>query len=882
MDRALRNEAEALVAEAEVDAKSVLSDGLALARRADSGPWVRSVALRAAAIAARSMDRFDEASGYFGESIQTARWAQLPDAEGEALTSRAGLLALTGQTEDALADLDRADTLLDGAAVAHVAVQRAGVVHQAGDFVQAEELYATALHLCRHYALSVEEARILSNRSLLLIERGAYDDAHASLVRASSILREARRAEDFLPVAHNLGYLALCRGSIVEAVSHLDAHRRAALAAGASPFAASADLAEALLAAGLADDSARESLTAGAHFESQGAQSAAAHAFVAAGRAALAAGRAPEAVEHVERGLGLSPTAGRSIWRAVHETTLIEARLAADHLSADGNESRQLVARIEEVVTTLRDAGLARHRRRAELVAATLALATGRISKALAILETLRADGQLRLEERCSLWHVVGLVELEMHRPGSAMRSFSRAMAAADEIRLSVRWMETAAALGLLQARIGTDGLRATLAGPAHPHQLLRWMEATYRTATVGRPPSISSSRLDDALTTARRATFDVASQINRDAPIAELGAATASQARAEDEVTRALRSSGKPLPRVIRATRDLRADVKRLSRDQLLEMAEVDGRLHAITTSGGRLRKHQLGSAVEARQRVTIVRALIRTSWRQGQARPELERELERLDELLVPPTVRREDRPLMIVTPPFLSSLPLGLLPSLRQRPFACESSLTDHVIRRSRRVLSADALQAVFVAGPELASVDEEVLEAATHYATSVILRDESASTERLLAELHADVLHVACHGTVRHDAPLFSALHLHDGPLAVSTLIRAGQFPRLVVLSACEAGRPIRRAGGAVTLPMTLLNLGAHIVVASSVAIPDSAAVQPMVSLHRLLVAGRSVAEALMTIRSSGDALNQLVGGMFVAYGLGTLPIVAWKG
>ncbi len=879
MDRSLAEGAASLVAAAEVDAKSVLEEATSLAGQSGAGPWVRSVALRAAAIAARTMERFDEAERYFEAAILTANRAGAADAEGEAYISRAGLRALTDRFDDALADLDRADALLDDHAAAHVAVQRANVVHQAGDFQRAEQLYEEALALCRHHELLVEEARILSNRSLLLIERGAYDDAHASLLRTSSILRATNQHEAFLPVAHNLGYLALCRGHIPEAVAHLDAHRRAALAAGANPYAASADLAEALLVAGLAADSERESLAAARHFEDRRALTAASHAYVAAGRAALVAGRAADAVRHVHHGLTVGPSDGRAIWRAVHEAVLVEARLADGAI--DEQEEEELTTAISTAVAALRQAGMTRHEHRARLVEANLAIGTGRNDDARQVLDDLAGARDLSLQHRCERWRLVGLLEQNEGEPGRALRAFGHAMAVANEIRRSVQWVETAASAGPLQTLIGTEGLRATLAASARPGQLLRWMEAAYQTTPVDRPSVLRSTLIDVALTTARRAAYELADRINNDGTTADLVAAAQRQASAEDDATRAVRSSGVAGSASRLTDRSLRADLRRLHTHQLLEIAEVDGNLHAVTATDGRLRRHRLGTVDAAQALTSTIRALVRASWQRGGAPDEMAAYLQQIDNLVIPNLVRDRRCPLVIVPSVGLSALPFGLLPSLRHRPFTCAPSLSDHVARRPKRSQDAGPIKGLFVAGPGLSFADEEVASAAASYADNVVLRGNDAIAERLLNELDADVLHVACHGTVRHDAPLFSALHLNDGPLAINALFQSNGLPRLVVLSACEVGRPIRDGGRALVLPTALLTLGAEVVVASSVSVPDEATVDPMVTLHRLLANDYSVADSLVELRTTGTPLSQLVAATFIAHCRGTQPVAVSK-
>ncbi len=827
------------------------------------------------------MGDFELASSLFEEAIRSAQRADAAEAEGVALMSRAGLHAMAGRIEDALADLEQAGDLVAGPASARLAVQRANVVHQAGDLAKADSLYAVALEQCRAQGLLIEEARILSNRSLLMIERAAYDDAHQSLKRASTILQDTGRSQDYLPVAHNLGYLALCRGLLADAVAHLDAHRSAALRAGASPYAASADLAEALLAAGLTEDAERESMAAAAHFERTGARQDAAHAYVAGGRAALAAGKAADAVASIEQGLSLSESAARSAWRAAYESMLVEA-----HLSLDLTEKRtpseraELKSIIDSAVNALGANGLVRHRQRAQLVQIRLAIDGGDLREARAIAAELRTDRRLGVEERSSVWHLLGLVELTDGRPDRAARALGRAMAAAHAMRRTVQWLETTTA-GIRQTQIGTDGLRATLAGTARPIQLLWWMEATYRTTPPERPGTAGDHRVQDALTTARRASHRLALSLDDEASADELAAATQELADAEDRAARALRTAGPSRTTRTNRSADVRADIRSLDGRHLLEFAEVDGRLLAVTARKGRLRKHDLGSVDVLGHKVSSIRSLARSCWWRSNTLGPLREALNSLDQIVVPPAVRADDEPLVVVPSKTLLPLPFGLLPSLAGRRFTCAPSLATHTSAHANHS-PIGRPQALFVAGPGLPRADEEVRSAGSVYPRRVVLTAGDSSAERVLTNLDADLVHIASHGRIRHDAPLFSALLLRNGPLVFNDFVQLQRIPPVVVLSACEIARPIHRASGTSTLPGALLSLGAVAVVASSLVIPDAVSAERMVALHRAFADGASVEDALADLRTSGDPLQRLVAATFLVHGAGNIKAVDTSG
>jgi CHAT domain-containing protein len=113
--------------------------------------------------------------------------------------------------------------------------------------------------------------------------------------------------------------------------------------------------------------------------------------------------------------------------------------------------------------------------------------------------------------------------------------------------------------------------------------------------------------------------------------------------------------------------------------------------------------------------------------------------------------------------------------------------------------------------------------------------------------------APVVHVAAHG--HHDTQnvLFSRLELADGPLLAHELQRLATAPGHVVLSACDVGRAVVRAGDElVGFTAALLHAGTASVVASVARIPDEQGPALMAAYHRAIAAGASPARALAAL------------------------------
>ena len=131
--------------------------------------------------------------------------------------------------------------------------------------------------------------------------------------------------------------------------------------------------------------------------------------------------------------------------------------------------------------------------------------------------------------------------------------------------------------------------------------------------------------------------------------------------------------------------------------------------------------------------------------------------------------------------------------------------------------------------------------------------------------------ADLVHVACHGHFRTDNPMFSALHLADGPLIVHDLERLDRLPETVVLPACSVANTKALQGGTLLgLASALTTLGACNVIAPLTPINDAAAVVVMQRLHEALVSGSTPSAALAAAALSHD-LTDPTAGAFICLG-----------
>ena len=101
-------------------------------------------------------------------------------------------------------------------------------------------------------------------------------------------------------------------------------------------------------------------------------------------------------------------------------------------------------------------------------------------------------------------------------------------------------------------------------------------------------------------------------------------------------------------------------------------------------------------------------------------------------------------------------------------------------------------------------------------------------------------------------------MFSSLLLADGPVTVQELHGAGVAPHRLVLASCHSGADVAYAGDEVLgFVSAMLAQGTAGVVASIAAVPDVAAVDLMLELHRGLRDGLTLARALHAARGRVD-------------------------
>jgi hypothetical protein len=471
----------------------------------------------------------------------------------------------------------------------------------------------------------------------------------------------------------------------------------------------------------------------------------------------------------------------------------------------------------------------------------------------LAATRGLRRRGAVA--DRVEWWHVIALARLGRGEPAGALRAARAGLGLLDRHRASLGASElrvTASAIGLELARLG---LRIRLAA-GDADAVLRWSELLRANALELDPVTPHDSA---TMRESRDELRDVTARLRR----VERGGGgdpslLARQRRLEATIRRLSRlapgadaAGAAPAPTPTRRTL-----VDALGERALVEFIELDGELTAVVLAQGRLTRHGLGAAEPVHSEHEWLRFALTRLGRLPRGAPQgpalrdgARASAATLDErLLAPLSGRLGERELVIAPTGPLHALPWALLPSLRGRAVTITPSAT---IWLARRTPGRPRRRVVLAAGPNLRHARSELNAIGELYPRAKTLSGRAADVSSVLRAIDgASIAHLACHGRMRSDSPLFSSLELADGPLNVYELQHLRRAPGLVVLSSCDMATSATHPGDELLgFAAALLNMGTRTVIASTVPVPDAAAKRLMRALHERLVAGEPPARAL---------------------------------
>lgn len=867
------------------DAERIANDVLASTTLASAD---RAMALWLLGRAQHELDRVDDAC----QTLESARALSLEAGDevlaAEIAVSEAVCWMTVGDTDRSLKLLDDAEPRLVGGPLGRLVMQRGLIDLYRGALHPALASFDAGLPLLDAAHDEVARCRLLANRGVIHTQLG-------NLAHGLDDFSECRRLAVSLDqgmiaagAAHNLGFLSGRRGEFPEALQWFETARSEYAEVG-TPHRAIAvlesDRCAMLLGAGLVDEAIVSATRAEIAATSSGNQIAQADAQMQLAQAQLAANQHEAAAHHAERASASFRALDREPMAALSDYVAMRATAERDgSLDADG---RSLLMQLVEH-------GWVNEAQDVRLFIGEQAWRAGNLNTVDDVLgDAAEARRSPSWALRAGGWYATALRRLGDGNRSGANRALGVGVKIVDQYSATIgasdlRAHTTAHSAGLIDL-----GLQLALADN-DSRRLFAWAErAQARSMELqpARPVGTGSmlvllGELRGAVAASAEATaageYDPAAHRR----VGELEA----KIRNEDRTAQREQLSGNRNHRVAaEATDDPEGVGVGVGDAVLVEYVDIDGTTHALVLDGavraGRRApdvarigaatsiSHLLAHALGSLRRLALGSPVQRTLDASAESLTSLADEL---DSLLIAPLGLPPGVPVVIVPTPALRAMPWSVLPELANRAVAVAPSATVWNRRPVRR--SSSAVRVVLVAGPGLEHADAEIEMLAAHHAVAgadvVRLDGADATVERVLDEFEgADIVHIAAHGTFRNDSPMFSAIHLHDGPLTVYDLETVTTPPGVVVLSACDAGRVAVRGGGELLgTAAALLQIGVSTVVAPVVAVSDRAARALMDDLHRRLASGADVAHAVgaaqVSARERGEHVDRAAGTSFI--------------
>jgi tetratricopeptide (TPR) repeat protein len=810
----------------------------ALAMASDGDPLTRVTARRALGLACKELGRLDEGLWHLDEAARVARAEGLTYAAAQVKMTLVGLLVAGGDLDGALAAADDAAPVLTGADADRLRANRACVLARRG---RIDEV-ARIARACRDPQVAIG---LRVNVGLARAYAGRLGRGEADLRGALALAERAGLRHQAAMVRHNLAVIALRRGDLPRALAIYDEVEPALEGVEERLCQLHLDRAETLIAARLPEE-ARALLTRTlARLDGAGYRCDTADALLLLAHAELTDG-SPDAAAVTARRAGDAFGPARPGFALLADQVRLRARWEG------GERSAALADEATEAAARLARAGWASAAADARTLAGLACLAQGRRDDARRLLGDAGDGGTV--SARIAARHATALLRLaEGDRRG-----------AAAAVRSGLRVVdEHAAALGAAELRGRAAGWSAELAElgvrlASGPRSLL--VAAERGRAIAGQPPAVRpprDRRLAGLLAELRRVTAEVPGRPELLAAQTRLEHAVRARTRHLASRRDAVRGWAWLVPELTAALGDrVFAEFVR-SGDELL----------AVTVADGRCRRVSLGSYARADHDIRLLRFAVSRLAREDAARAAAgpAAAAERLDARLTR-ALRLGDRPVVLSPTGALHGLPWTALPSLSGRPVTVVPSAASW-LRALRLPVSAGHV--ALVAGPGLAHADEEIAAVRMRYPEALVLTGAAATADAVRTALDgASTAHLAAHGTFRAGNALFSSLRLADGPLTTYDLQDLRRPPRLLVLSACDAGRADVRAGEAVMgMVGCALGFGTATVVAGVTPVGDAAARDLMTGFHTRLAAGTPPAEALAAAPRAPGALG------FTCFGAG---------
>lgn len=818
---------------------------------------------------------FDTAVRHFEVAIAHAERDGRSGTAAGVRVSAAVTFQTLGDVTRALAELDTAEPYADHDTIGRLAGQRALVLLYVGRPLDAIRDFDRAIVHLTGVGDRVALARTHLNRGVAHLQRSAMTIARKDLVRAQQLASTAGEPVVAAAALHNIGYLDGRNGDFPAALKSFEEARATYLQLGSQGrLLASLDIDHcgALLEVGLAPEALEiadrvidELLRSGDVLQLGEARLLRARALI------IMRDFEPGAVE-ATAAEALLRANGRESWATVAAylgavAASRSATLVDDELLLQPRSLADLAARLDEF-------GWRAEAAEVRTMYGRMAIDRGDLDEARRqLLLASRASRSASVDMRAVAHAAKALIHLADGDARAALVAARRGLDAVDRRRASFGSSELRVACSAVGVPLVEIGLRVALERRS-PSAVLRWAERGRAVAMALTPTSPS----DDPMIAATMAELRELHQARDNAPDAD-----ARIADAERRVLRLRRLDHGDLRRH-QSLQSAASLARELGGDTLLEFVESDQAVHAVVVRGGRSKLVTLCSSEAIAAAIDHLLFAIRrlstmtgTDRRAANAVAALAHSARAVEAMLLGPLRLGRSGGLVVVPTGRLHLLPWSALPALHGREVTIAPSASRWL--DGALTVRTQTTGISLVAGPQLQHAPTEIAQLATLYTAPHTLIGGDATVDATIAAIEgASIAHIAAHGSFRADSPMFSALHLADGPLSIHDLEHLRRPPRLVVLTACDAGRNAVLAGDELLgTAAALLSIGVGSVIAPLLPIPDHATAPFAVALHRHLVAGSSpgaaLAAAATTARSTGLPADIAVASSFQCVGTG---------
>lgn len=829
------------------------------------------MAHQAAGIALRDLGHTEDGLAELRRALRSARASGETQRQADVEASLGLTMALAGSIARGVAHLDNAALAARGVLAGRVLMRRADALSLLGRRDQVlSDLNQVVAILHRHKDF-LWEARARSHRGLILLEMGQTRRADADFVSAEQQYKLAGQEWEYATARHNRGLVAAASGHVPEALEFLAEAVQCYARLGTPMLEVAIDRCAVLLSAGLAADAWAETDTTVRRSGREVRSSAKfAELLYSSAIAALAAGEPLAASDRAAQASRLFHRQHRERWSARTRLVLARARYA-------GGDTSLSTYRLACSVARQLDAIHADESAEAHLLAGQLARLRGAAAQAenhLSAAARPRRTGPALSRSRALLARAL-LCQLRGREP-EMLSACRRGLAILAEQQQLLGASELRAAVTTHGRELAAMGQRAAL-NRRNGKQLLAWSERWRATAQA-----TASARLprDGELARELSALREVSRRLDRSLVAPPLLPALQ---RERTRLEAAVRARILRTPRLAAARAQpftAPALLGALGNAALIELVEVDDTLHAITVCRSGIRVRAVGVGGDAAREVDFARFLLRRL-AEDRPVPDPDQALadagRLLEEALLGPAAAELDADSVVIVPPGrLDAVPWGLLPVLRGRSVSVSPSAAAWL--RASSAPEPGHRSVTVVGGPDLVNAEAEVMHLAELYPQAAILANGAATARCVLAALDGSWLaHVVAHGTFRADNPLFSSLHLDDGPLTVYDIEGMNRAPHRLVLSACESGRAAPAgADELLGLASSLMPMGTVGIVAAVVPVSDQVTPSVMRSLHGAVAEGAGFPDALRRARADAadtdDPVALATACSFVALGV----------